>query len=371
MRLASLLKWQFMLQEVAKGSSAFLKVKMGWDGVGSSWSWKRSEISSKPWLGKEWHVQHHFQRSPGLLVMELTLALVPILMAKKVHRHMWKFCAKASVARRRRVSPPPPHPMVSLRKDHCVRPKKGKKQFRTVHSLGKDLSECWGLDEVMGVSRLPKMATQSHPNTRGKPECSKVYAHASAQSNISIGYQLTSKEDTFSLLSLWRSQLEKLKADMDRALCCVSEWLLLFRPGSKPSGIRRKRKKDTKKKMGRLRWVPKIVKPKPSASNPELAVFPKMGSMSKKIFDDSERSLVTPETTGGVSSLVGFGKPDTEMILEVRKGPPESIGCIPAVSKIAGGSPFSLVVPALVSMVSQSEQSSRADFSSLVLRPKS
>jgi len=261
--------------------------------------------------------------------------------------------------------------MVSLRKDHCVRPKKGKKQFRTVHSLGKDLSECWGLDEVMGVSRLPKMATQSHPNTRGKPECSKVYAHASAQSNISIGYQLTSKEDTFSLLSLWRSQLEKLKADMDRALCCVSEWLLLFRPGSKPSGIRRKRKKDTKKKMGRLRWVPKIVKPKPSASNPELAVFPKMGSMSKKIFDDSERSLVTPETTGGVSSLVGFGKPDTEMILEVRKGPPESIGCIPAVSKIAGGSPFSLVVPALVSMVSQSEQSSRADFSSLVLRPKS
>jgi len=249
----------------------------------------------------------------------------------------------------------PPHPVVSLSKDRCARPKQGKKRFRTVHSLGKDLSERWGLDEVMGVSRLPEMAAQSHPDTRGKPECSKVYAHASAQPNISTGFQLTSEEDTFSLLSLWRSQLEKLKANVDRALCRVSEGLLLFGPRSKPNGIRQKRKKDTKKKMGRLRWVPKIVKPNPSVSTSELAVFPEMGSTSEKVSGDSERSPATSETTGGVSSLVGFGKPNTEVILEVGKGPPESTGCILAVSKIVGGSPFSLVVPALVSMVSQSE----------------
>jgi hypothetical protein len=133
----------------------------------------------------------------------------------------------------------------------------------------------------MGVSRLLDMAAKSHPKTRGKPECFKVYAHAFAQSNISAGFQLTSEEDTFSLLSLWRSQLEKLKADVDRALCCVSEGLLLFGPGSKPNSIRRKRK-DTKKKMGRLCWVPKISKPNTSVSTSELAVFPETGSTSEK-----------------------------------------------------------------------------------------
>jgi hypothetical protein len=98
-----------------------------------------------------------------------------------------------------------PQPVIALSKDHCIRPKKGKKWFRPVHSLGKDLSERWGLDKVMGVSRLPEMVAQSHPETQGKPECCKVYAHASAQPNISAGFQLTSEEDTFSLLSHWRS----------------------------------------------------------------------------------------------------------------------------------------------------------------------
>jgi hypothetical protein len=257
----------------------------------------------------------------------------------------------------------PPQLMVSLSKDHRVRPKQGKKRFRTVHSLGKDLSERWGLDEVMGVSRLPEMAAQSHPNTQGKPECSKVYAHASTQSNISAGFQLTSEKDTFSLLSLWRSQLEKLKADVNRALCRVSEGLLLFGPGSKPNDTRWKRKKDTKKKLGRLRWVPKIVKPNPSVSTSELAVFPETGSTLEKVSGDSKRSPATSETIGGVSSLVGFGKLEAEVILEVVKGPPESTGCIPTVPEIAGGSPFSLVVLAPVSMVSQSKQNSGADFS--------
>jgi hypothetical protein len=148
---------------------------------------------------------------------------------------------------------------------------------------------------------------------------------------------------------------------VDRALCRVSEGLLLFGPGSKPNGIRRKWKKDTKKKMGRLLWVSKIVKPNPSVSTSELAVFPEMGSTLEKVSSDLERSPATSETTGGVSSLVGFGKPDAEVILEVGKGPPELTGCIPAVSEIVGGSPFSLVVPVPVSMVSQSEQSSGAE----------
>jgi len=175
---------------------------------------------------------------------------------------------------------------------------------------------------------------------------------------------LTSEEDTFSLLSLWRSQLEKLKAEMDRALCHVSEGLLLFGPGSKLNGIRRKRKMDTKKKMGRLRWVPKIVNPNPSVSTPKLAVSLELGSTSEKVSGDSERSLATSEITSGMSSLVGFGKPNAEMILEVGKGPPVSTGCVPTMSKIAGGSPFSLVVPAPISMVFQSEKCSGADFSS-------
>jgi len=204
---------------------------------------------------------------------------------------------------------------------------------------------------VMGVSRLPEMAAQSQPDTRGKPECSKDYVNASAQPNIFAGFQLSSEEDTFSLLSLWRGQLEKLQADVDRALCRVSEGLLPFGPGSKPNGIRRKRNKDTKKKkkMGRLRWVPKIVKPNPSLSTPELAVLLEMGSTSEKVSGDLVRSLSTSETTGGVSSLVGFGNPDAEVILEVGKGSLESTGCISVVSEIACGSPFSLVVPAPVS----------------------
>jgi hypothetical protein len=101
--------------------------------------------------------------------------------------------------------------------------------------------------------------------------------------------------------------------------------------------------------MGSLRWVPIIVKPNPSLSTPELAVLPEMGSTSEKVSCDSVRSLATSETTSGVSSLVGFGNPDAEVILEVGKGPPKSTGCIPAVSEIAGGSPFSLVVPAPIS----------------------
>jgi hypothetical protein len=41
---------------------------------------------------------------------------------------------------------------------------------------------------MMGVSRLLEMATQTHPDMQGKPECSNNYAHAFAQSNIFAGF---------------------------------------------------------------------------------------------------------------------------------------------------------------------------------------
>jgi hypothetical protein len=78
--------------------------------------------------------------------------------------------------------------------------------------------------------------------------------------NNSAGNQLIGEMNTYSSLLIWKSQLEKLKADVDQALSRVCEGLLEIGPGFKPTVIGRKRKKKLKKKR-RLRWVQKDPKP--------------------------------------------------------------------------------------------------------------
>jgi hypothetical protein len=53
---------------------------------------------------------------------------------------------------------------------------------------------------------------------------------------------------------------------------------------------------------------------------------------------DSERSPTILETAGGMSSQVGSGTPDAEVLLEVGEGLAKTVGPIPASPKVAGGS---------------------------------
>jgi hypothetical protein len=100
------------------------------------------------------------------------------------------------------------HPMVQVevkRRDPLV---KEKILFRIEKPMVKDLCDRCGAENVkegMGVSRLPKISA-----ARGKDDF--FFGDSSAD------FQLTGVEHTFPSLVMWKSQLEKLKADMDQAL---------------------------------------------------------------------------------------------------------------------------------------------------------
>jgi hypothetical protein len=154
------------------------------------------------------------------------------------------------------------HPVVQVevkRHDSLV---KEKMLFRTEKPVVKDLCDRCGAENVkegMGVSRLPEISA-----ARGKDDF--FFGDSSAD------FQLTGVEHTFPSLMLWKSQLEKLKADVAQALSRVCEGLFSFRPGFKPKRVGRKNK--NKKKKRRLRWVPKVQKPRAYDPLADSAVCP-------------------------------------------------------------------------------------------------
>jgi hypothetical protein len=131
------------------------------------------------------------------------------------------------------------HPVVQVevkRRDPLVKEK----------PMVKDLCDRCGTENVkegMGVSLLPEISA-----ARGKDDF--FFGDSSAD------FQLKGVEYTFPSLMLWKSQQEKLKADVDQALSRVCERLFSCGPGFKPKRVRRKNK--NKKKKRRLRWVPKV-----------------------------------------------------------------------------------------------------------------
>ena len=86
----------------------------------------------------------------------------------------------------------------------------------------------------MGVSRLPEFSA-----ARGKDDF--FFGDPSAD------FQLTGVEHTFPSLLSWKSQLEKLKADVDQVLSRVCEGLSSFGPGLKSKRVGRKNKTKKKK----------------------------------------------------------------------------------------------------------------------------
>jgi hypothetical protein len=84
------------------------------------------------------------------------------------------------------------------------------------------------------------------PAVRDKTDC--TFGDTSAR------IQLTGELNKYSSLLNWKSKLEKLKAEVDKALSRVYEGLLEFGPGLKPNVNGRKRKNKLKKKR-RLRWI--------------------------------------------------------------------------------------------------------------------
>lgn len=154
-----------------------------------------------------------------------------------------------------------PHLVVQAevkRRDPLV---KEKMLFKTEKPMGKDLCDRCGAENVkegLGVSRLPDFSA-----ARGNDDF--FYGDPSADC------QLTGVEHTFPSLLSWKSQLERLKAEVEQALSRVCEGLLSIGPGFKPKRVGRKN--NNKKKKRRLRWVPKVQKPKAFDPFAASAVF--------------------------------------------------------------------------------------------------
>jgi hypothetical protein len=108
-------------------------------------------------------------------------------------------------------------------------------------------------------------------------------------------------EHTFPSLLSWKSQLEKLKADVEQALSKVCEGLLSIGPGFKPKRVGRKN--NNKKKKRRLRWVPKVKKPKAFDPFAASAVCPEEGPSMALGCGGSEIISAVSELPGGLCPL--------------------------------------------------------------------
>jgi hypothetical protein len=185
-------------------------------------------------------------------------------------------------------------------------------------------------------------------------------------------FQLTGEEHMYPSLLLWKSQLEKLKADVDQALSRVCEGLLSIGPGSKSKLYGRKKKNKNKK---RLRWVPKVPKPNSNVLLAKPVVRPEVGLSPALDFGGSEKPLAVSELPDGSCSLSltsRFSAPENQSSRPVRGPQPENVAVameegvgssemmdiIPTISEVSGGSSSSTVVPELASLVSQPEPSS-------------
>jgi hypothetical protein len=106
---------------------------------------------------------------------------------------------------------------------------------------------------------------------------------------------------TFPSLLLWKSQLEKLKADADQVLSRVCEGLSSFGPGLKSKGVGQKNK--TKKKKRRLRWVLKVSKPIVSDPLANSSVCPEVGPSPTSGYGGSEKLPAVSEFSSGSYSM--------------------------------------------------------------------
>jgi hypothetical protein len=255
------------------------------------------------------------------------------------------------------------HPVVPVEEKRRDLSVKEKKLYRTEKPLAKDLCDRYGAENVkegMGVSRLPKNSA-----ARGKD-------------GIFFGdyfadFQLTGVEHTFPSLLLWKSQLEKLKADMDQALSRVCEGLSSFGPGSKSKRVGRKNKK--KKKKSRLRWVPKVPKPISYDLLADSVVFSEVGPSSALGYGGSEKLPAVSELSDGSCPMLsssGLSVPENQSFKPVRGprsnygaaaledglGSSELLGTSAVIPEISGGSASSTGIPELASLASQLEPNS-------------
>jgi hypothetical protein len=191
----------------------------------------------------------------------------------------------------------------------------------------------------------------------------------------SAGNQLTGELNWFSSLLTWKSQLEKLKADVDQAYSRVCDGLLEHGPGLKPKVNGRKRKNKPKKKR-RLRWIQKVPKPnalvlKDRVLSPEEGLSPAKGLVG------SGKSLATPKNSGGLGFLLsGTHAPGNQRVRcssspergsrleydgepsEGEMGMIEKLGLSPMLPEVAGDPIFAPEVPIPVSVPSPSVLSS-------------
>jgi hypothetical protein len=173
--------------------------------------------------------------------------------------------------------------------------------------MGKDHCYHCGLEFVKAV-----MVSAA----RDKTGC--VYGDSSA------GNQLTGEMNMYSSLLIWKSQPEKLKADVDQALSRVCEGLLEIGPGFKPNVTRPKRKKELKKKM-RLRWVQKDPKPNAHVLKDRVVLLVEGMSPTKGIGgSDSlrylQRSLVGWVSHRPVPLFQGASEPTALLVLSEVHG---------------------------------------------------
>jgi len=251
-------------------------------------------------------------------------------------------------------------PVVPIEVKHRVLLVKEKKLFRSEKPSAKvpcDRCDAENVEEGMGVSRLPENSA-----ARGKND---IFL-----GDHSADFQLTGVVHTFPSLLLWKSQLEKLKADVDQVLRRVCEGLSSFGPGLKSKRVGRKIK--TKKKKRRLRWVPKV--PKPIVFDPlaDSSVCPKVGPLLTSGYGGSEKLLAVSKFSGGSYSMSlssGLSVPELRSpkpvrgprldfgaaVLEDGVGSSELLGFSPVSPEIFGGSASSTVVPDLASLAPQPE----------------
>jgi hypothetical protein len=250
-----------------------------------------------------------------------------------------------------------PHPVAPVGekcRDHSVE----EELSRTEKPLEKDFCDRCGTENVkdgMGVSLLPMKSV-----ARGKG--------GSFCGDFAV-YQLTGEEHTFPSLLLWKSQLEKLKADVDQALSRVCEGLFSFGPGSKSKCVGRKKKIKNRKR--RLRWVPKA--PKPSSFDPlaESVGCPEVGPSPALDCGGSENPPAVSEPPGGSCPMLtaGLSVPENQFSSPVQGPQPDSVaaaredgagpsvrmGTSPVTPEGSGGLSSSTDVHNLVRLVYQPE----------------
>jgi hypothetical protein len=177
--------------------------------------------------------------------------------------------------------------------------------------------------------------------------------------------------NTYSSLLIWKTQLEKLKADVDQAFSRVCEGLLEIGPGLKLNVNGWKRKNKLKKKK-RLLWVQKDPKPNAYVLK-DPVVLPMEGLSPAKGIGGSDKSPATSEISSGLgfpssgtlapgsqlavcsSSYEQGSRPDfAEVLLEGETGPFEKIGLSSKLPEVTEGPPFTLevLVPVSVSPLS-------------------